>query len=94
MDANDLLLLFKADIGVMNDRRNPYFLTILNSAMGFISNLGINLNGDDDEDRMLVVIYAAYLKERREKGPAAMPDYLSRALKNRLAQEKMRVSDV
>ena len=94
MDEYELLVLLKADIGVLHTRRDAFYLQLIKSAMGFIRKRGIVLADDDPEDKMLVVMYAAYLRERREKGPTAMPSYLSIALKNRLLHEKMRDSNV
>lgn len=94
MDDYELLVLLKADIGVIHARRDAFYLQLIKSAMGFIRKRGIVLTDDDPEDKMLVVMYAAYLKERREKGPTAMPDYLRVALNDRLLHEKMRDSNV
>lgn len=94
MDEYELLILLKADIGVMHAKRDAYYLQLIRSAMGSICKRGIVLADDDPEDKMLVVMYAAYLKERREKGPTAMPDYLRMALNNRLVHEKMRDNNV
>lgn len=94
MDEYELLILLKADIGVLDAKRDAYYLQLIRSSMGSISKLGIVLTDGDPDDKMLVVMYAAYLRERREKGPTAMPSYLSIALKNRLVHEKMRDSNV
>lgn len=89
MDITDLLTLFKADIGVTHCQRDDYFTRLLEAAQQAVEATGINLDPDNTGDVYLVVMYAVYLKERREVGDKGLPDYLRIAIHNRLAKEVM-----
>lgn len=90
MDIVELLTLFKADIGVSHCQRDDYYTSLLGAAQQAVKDTGITLDPDDVADVYLVVMYAVYLKERREVGDKGMPNYLRSAIHNRLAKEVMK----
>lgn len=84
-----MLTMLKVDLGIMGDVYNERLTQVLDAARGMIAREGITLT-DSDEDKQLVVSYAAWLWRRRDSG-AGMPRMLRWLLNNRLFAEKARV---
>lgn len=61
----------------------------IDSAIGFIEREGITLDYTKTDDLMLVVMYSAYLYDKRMDGVSVMPRALRYNLNNRLFQEKI-----
>lgn len=61
----------------------------IDSAIGFIEREGITLDYKKTDDLMLIVMYAAYLYDKRMDGVSVMPRALRYNLNNRLFQEKI-----
>ena len=76
---DNLLQLFKIDLGITHNLRDAYFTILLESAMSEITNMGINLDKDKAEDMMLIIDYSAWLYRKRQEN---IP--LSRSLQFRL----------
>lgn len=76
---NNLLQLFKIDLGITHNLRDAYFDVLLESAKSEIEGKGITLDIDKPEDIMLIIDYAAWLYRKRQEN---IP--LSRSLQFRL----------
>ena len=76
---DNLLQLFKIDLGITHNLRDAFFEVILESAKSEIEGKGITLDVDKSEDIMLIIDYAAWLYRKRQEN---IP--LSRSLQFRL----------
>ena len=61
----------------------------IHSCVTYIEREGITLNYSDISDCLLVVMYAAWLYDKRKDGVAIMPRMLRYNLNNRLLQQKV-----
>lgn len=61
----------------------------LNTSIDFIEREGITLDYSSISDEMLVVMYAAWLYDKRKDGVAVMPRMLRYNLNNRVFAEKV-----
>lgn len=61
----------------------------IDAAKRFIAIQGITLDQSDIGDCMLIVLYAAWLYDKRKNGDAVMPRMLRYHLNNRLFKEKL-----
>lgn len=61
----------------------------INASISFIEREGITLNLDDTSDQMLIVMYSAWLYEKRKEPTAVMSRMLRYNLNNRLFSEKV-----
>ena len=75
----NILQLFKLDLGITHNLRDSYFIVLLDSAKRKIEGKGIKLDITKAEDMMLVIDYAAWLYRKRQEN---LP--LSRSLQFRL----------
>ena len=87
MTDNELLILVKANLSIINPLWNDYLVNLIGTAKKMISREGITLT-DTLEDNNLIVMYASYLYRKRAKDTAAMPRMLRYALNNRVISEK------
>lgn len=85
----DLLAAVKIDIGITTIAYDNRLLQYISAAYKSITTEGITLNAEDDLDKQLVVMYAAWMWRRRDSGEG-MPRMIRYALNNRLFSEKMR----
>ncbi|MFS0591717.1 hypothetical protein AB1L05_08955 [Cytobacillus horneckiae] len=76
---DNLLKLFKLDLGITHNLRDDYFNILLASAKSEVEGKGIKLEITEAEDMMLVIDYAAWLYRKRQEN---LP--LSRSLQFRL----------
>ena len=65
----------------------------LNMAITFIQREGAILNFDDDSDIGMVVMYAAWLYDKRKDPTAQMPRMVRYNLNNKIFSEKMKEGD-
>lgn len=84
-----MLTLLKIDLGITVSAYDERLEALLETARQMIAREGITLT-DSEEDKQLVVTYAAWLWRRRDSG-AGMPRMLRYLLNNRLFSEKARV---
>ena len=75
----NLLELFKLDLGITHRLRDAFFEVLLESAKSEIEGKGITLDLDKSEDIMLIIDYAAWLHRKRQEN---IP--LSRSLQFRI----------
>ena len=66
----------------------------LNMAITFIQREGAILNFDDDSDTGMVVMYAAWLYDKRKDPTAQMPRMVRYNLNNKIFSEKMKEGDL
>lgn len=86
----DLLAAVKVDIGITTSAYDNRLTQYIKSAYKSIAIEGIVLNAEDDLDKQLVTMYAAWLWRRRDTGEG-MPRMIRYALNNRLFSQKMKV---
>lgn len=88
MNEELLLAAVHADLGIASKTFDERLLARIRTAQARIAEEGITL-ADTEEDRDLVVMYAAYLWRSRSTGED-MPRMLRYALNNRLFSRKAR----
>lgn len=88
MNEELLLAAVHADLGIASKAFDERLLARIRTAQARIAEEGITL-ADTEEDRDLVVMYAAYLWRSRSTGED-MPRMLRYALNNRLFSRKAR----
>lgn len=86
----DLLAAVKVDIGITTSAYDNRLTQYIKSAYKSIAIEGIVLDAEDDLDKQLVTMYAAWLWRRRDTGEG-MPRMIRYALNNRLFSQKMKV---
>lgn len=82
-ELKTILLLFKQDLGVVNDRKDTYFTALIKAAITEITERGIPLDLKQTEDAMLLSDYAVWKYRNRQNNEA-----LSQNLKWRLMARK------
>ncbi len=69
---DEVLKLFKLDLGITHDKRDAYFCALLNAASMELGRKGIELDLEQADDQMLLSDYAAWLyRKRQEDAPMA-----------------------
>lgn len=86
MDIDTLLLFLKIDLGINRDTYDARLTSDLETAQAEIKREGITL-GDSSDDIDLVVMYAAWLWNKRRTGEG-MPRMLRYLLNNHLFAQK------
>lgn len=64
---DEVLKLLKLDLGINHDKRDSYFIALLESAQMELSRKGIALNLTQADDMMLLSDYAAWLYRKRQE---------------------------
>lgn len=89
MDNQSRLALLKANIGAIGSTiYDTLLLSLIESAVPAIEREGITLDQDAAEDNNLIVGYATWLFQQREKPEMEMPRWLRYNLNNKLLQQK------
>lgn len=88
MKDKEILTILKTDLQIAADQYDKYLKSLIQLAKKAITKEGITIQ-DDEEDGMLVEMYAAYLYRKRKENVAGMPRMLRYMLNNRLLSEKM-----
>lgn len=87
-------LMIELDMRGAPQGRQLQLSTLLEVAMERLANIGIDLDFNSNNDRYLVVDYAAWLYRRRnQSGSKKMPESLSHDIKDRLIGGKARNTD-
>ena len=86
MNEELLLAALRVDLGITSEAFSQRLLSRIRTAQARIEEEGITLE-DTEQDRDLVVMYAAYLWRSRTSGEG-MPRMLRYALNNRLFSRK------
>lgn len=100
MGNADLVVMLERSLEIITDFMDAPALASKEAELGlyidaakrFITTEGITLDLDDDGDCQLIVMYAAWLYNKRKDASSAMPRMLRWTLNNRLFQQKMGVS--
>ena len=79
---DEVLKLLKLDLGISHDKRDSYFIALLESAQMELSRKGIALNLTQADDVMLLSDYAAWLYRKRQED-VPMSNHLNWRLMNR-----------
>lgn len=87
MDIDVLLLYLKIDLGINRDTYDARLTSDLETAQAEIQREGIVLTDDSSDDIDLVVMYAAWLWNKRRTGEK-MPRMLRYLLNNHLFAQK------
>lgn len=90
MDTTALLAALKVDLGIRSDAFDERLNARILAAQQRIGDLGVTLT-ETEEDKDLVLMYAAWLWRSRTTGEG-MPQMLKSTLYNRLFGEKARTS--
>ena len=89
MDDQSRLALLKANVSAIGSTLyDDLFLSLLSSAKSMIEREGITLDLDTQEDNQLVVGYATWLFQQRERPEMPMPRWLRYNLNNKVLQQK------
>ena len=89
MDDQSRLALLKANIGAIESTLyDTLFLSLLTSAKSMIEREGIVLDLDTQEDNNLIVGYATWLFQQRERPEMPMPRWLRYNLNNKVLHQK------
>ena len=89
MDDQSRLALLKANLSAIGSTiYDELFLSLLASAKSMIEREGIVLDLDSAEDNNLVVGYATWLFQQREKPEMEMPRWLRYNLNNKVLHQK------
>lgn len=84
---DEILTLFKIDIGITHKLRDEYFKKFLAAAQKEIESKGITLGLNDVEDQMLLSDYAAW-KYRKRQEDVGMSQNLKYRVRNRVVKER------
>ena len=94
MAESPLLTLLKANVGAIGSTiYDTLFLSLLTSAKSAIEREGITLDADNAEDNNLIVGYATWLFQQREKPEMEMPRWLRYNLNNKVLHQRAVSSD-
>ena len=94
MAEQPLLTLLKANVGAIGSTiYDTLFLSLLTSAKSAIEREGIVLDADNAEDNNLIVGYATWLFQQREKPEMEMPRWLRYNLNNKVLHQRAVSSD-
>ena len=96
-----LLAMLKNNLQLMTDwmdeeakaAKETELSQYIQAANNFIEREGIKLNYSNVDDELLIVMYAAWLYEKRLNGVSVMPRMLRYNLNNRVFSEKLRSED-
>lgn len=88
MTKNDILSILKIDLQISVASYDKYLNSLISLAESAIKEEGIVLSEENEQDGMLVEMYAAYLYRKRREENVAMPRSLRYALNNRLMSQK------
>lgn len=88
---DEVLKLLKLDLGISHDKRDSYFIALLESAQMELSRKGIALNLTQADDMMLLSDYAAWLYRKRQED-VPMSNHLNWRLMNR--KVRVRAGDI
>ena len=82
---DNILELLKFDLGITHNKRDAYFVKLIESVIEELRNKGININIASIEDQMLVSDYCAWVyRKRQEDIPLSMN--LTQRLRNRIVK--------
>ena len=87
MDIDTLLLFLKIDLGINRDTYDARLTSDLETAQAEIEREGVVLTDESSDDIDLVVMYAAWLWNKRRTGEG-MPRMLRYLLNNHLFAQK------
>ena len=79
------LMLLKTALGVTHNKRDEYYLSMLDAAFAELEGRGVHLNLEEVEDNMLLADYAEFNYRNRDGGKA-MPQHLDTRIKTRKAK--------
>ena len=82
---DEVLKLLKLDLGITHNKRDAYFIALLDSAVLELKRKGVVLSLTEADDQMLLSDYAAWLYRKRQDD---VP--LAKNLKLRLMNRKVR----
>ncbi len=88
MTDENILGILKTDLQICASAYDEHLENIVSLARKAISDEGVNLDPESDNDGMLVEMYAAYLYRKRKDEKAVMPRMLRYMLNNRLFRQK------
>lgn len=80
-----ILQLFKIDLGISHDKRDSYFLKLLESCDKELAGKGVYIHRDRAEDMILLSDYAAWVYRNRAEDTG-----ISRNLKQRIINRQMK----
>lgn len=94
MDDQSRLALLKANLSAIGSTiYDDLFLSLLDSAKSMIEREGITLDLDAADDNNLIVGYATWLFQQRERPEMPMPRWLRYNLNNKVLHQKAVIPD-
>lgn len=85
---DEALTLLKLDLGITHDKRDELLKAQISAAFKMLGKHGIALDMTDEGDMMLLVMYSAYIHERRKDPNLSMPQSLRYALNCRIVHKE------
>ena len=84
---DEVLKLFKLDLGITHDRRDAYFNSLLQASLLELKRKGIVLDLSQADDQMLLSDYAAWLYRKRQEN-VPMANNLNWRIMNRKVRKR------
>ncbi len=84
---DEVLKLFKLDLGITHDKRDAYFYALLEAAVLELKRKGIVLDLGQADDMMLLSDYAAWLYRKRQED-VPMANNLNWRIMNRKVRKR------
>lgn len=84
---DNVLILFKLDLGISHNLRDTYFYATLNSSKSELEKKGIILDLNDIEDQMLLSDYSTW-KYRKRTEDVPLSKNLDYRIKNRIVKSR------
>lgn len=89
MDNDQILKLFKLDMGIMTDKRDYYFSELIQAARKELTDKGISLKDEAVGDMMLISDYAAWIYRKRQED-TQLSRNLQMRIRNRIVKARAR----
>jgi hypothetical protein len=83
-----ILDLLKIDLGILHDKRDPYFIKLLQGTIKELERRGIKPDLNSTDDQMLVADYAAWVYRKRSED-APLAQNIQIRIRNRIIAERI-----
>lgn len=79
---DEILMLFKLNIGVTSDAKKPLFVARIRSTIDELARRGVIIDEQSSDDQILVADYAAWLHEKRNSNDP-VPTHIEKRISRR-----------
>lgn len=87
ISMNEILKLFKIDLGITHNYRDEYFVALINSSIADLREKGIELTLENIEDQMLIIDYSAW-KYRKRQEDVGIAMNIQNRIRNRIVKAR------